>query len=295
MLQLTNKSVFITGGSSGIGLETAKMCAKLGSNVTILARDASKLSKAADQIRHNLEDERQTLVTLQADVADYPQLEKTISEYHSIHPIPDILINSAGVARPGETDGLEIDLFRWMMDINYHGTVNTVKTFLPGMLQRRSGHIVNISSVAGFLGVYGYSAYGASKFAVKGFSDSLRQELKPHNINVSIVFPPDTQTPQLEEESPYKPPLLLASEEGIPILDPEAVARSILHGIEKKRYIITPGFISTVYFLLAGLTGGGLIYSIMDLVMADARNKVRRNPGKYVHPHKIDPDQGRHE
>ena len=91
------------------------------------------------------------------------------------------------------------------MDLNYFGTVNMVKALLPAMLERGSGHIVNISSVAAFLGVFGYSAYGASKYAVRGFSDVLRAEVKPLGVRVSVVFPPDMDTPGLANENKTKP------------------------------------------------------------------------------------------
>ena len=197
-----------------------------------------------------------------------------------------MIINCAGVVQPGEANDQDLDLFQWMMDINFHGTVNTIKAFLPEMIERRSGHIVNISSIAGFLSVYGYSAYSASKFAVKGFSDLLRMELAPSNIKVSVVFPPDTDTPQLEYENKYKPPLLVAAEEGTKALSAEAVAQTIITGILKDQYIITPGFQSKLYFWLVGLTGGGLVYKIVDMSFADARSKLRRNPGKYSHQDK---------
>lgn len=281
------KTVFITGGSSGIGLATAKIFAAEGANIAILARSPEKLAAAKATLESLTPLTDQWITVLQADVADHASLEEAVNRYLEQYDIPDVLINSAGVARPGECIHLETDLYRWMMEINFLGTVNVTKCFLPGMIRRRSGHIVNVSSVAGFMGVYGYSAYGATKFAIKGFSDALRLELQPHNIHVSIVFPPDTQTPQLEEEQPYKPPVLVASEEGIPIMDAQSVAKCILRGIARKRYIITPGFYSTLYFLLTGLTSGGLIYPIMDWVFADARNKVRRNPGKYIKTDKI--------
>jgi 3-dehydrosphinganine reductase len=182
---------------------------------------------------------------------------------------------------------LTIDEYRWMMDLNLHGTVNTVKAFLPGMLQRKSGHIVNISSIAGFLGVYSYTAYSASKFAVKGFTDALRVELTTDQtgVDLSIVFPPDTEGESLEKERAYKPAILAAADEGTPSMTGDAVARAILEGVAKKHYIITPGLWSNLYFKLVGLTGGGLLYTVLDLIFADARNKVRRNQAKYqYHP-----------
>ena len=94
--------------------------------------------------------------------------------------VPDIVINSAGVAHPGYVQELDLDIYHWMMDVNYYGTVHVVKAVLPAMLERGSGYIVNIGSVASRIGVFGYTAYSGSKFAVAGFTDVLRMELKPH-------------------------------------------------------------------------------------------------------------------
>jgi 3-dehydrosphinganine reductase len=247
-----------------------------------MARGAERLDDAAKSIKEAALSQDQLVFPIQADVVSYQSIVDQTRDLLSEHGTPDYLINAAGVARPGEIETMDLDLYRWMMDINFHGTVNSIKAFLPGMIARKSGHIVNISSAAGFLGLFGYTAYGASKFAVKGFTDSLRLEVKPHHIHVSIVFPTDTDTPQLVEDNAHKPPLLVAIEEGSPVSSAEFVAQKIIRGIEKKRYIITPGWYATLLFLATGLTGGGLVYHIMDWMMADARRKIRRNPGKYA-------------
>lgn len=276
------KFALVTGGSSGIGLETARKLVRSGAHVAILARGADRLEAATILLGKEAKSQDQKIIPIQADVASYQSIIDQTRGPLADLGAPDFLINAAGVARPGEFEKVDLDQFRWMMDINFHGTVNSVKAFLPGMIARKSGHIVNISSAAGFLGLFGYTAYGASKFAVKGFSDSLRLELQPHHIHVSIVFPTDTDTPQLVEDNAYKPPILVAIEEGSPVTSAEFVASKIIQGIEKKRYIITPGFYGTLLFLASGLTSGGLIYHIMDWVTADARRKVSRNPGKYT-------------
>jgi 3-dehydrosphinganine reductase len=163
-----------------------------------------------------------------------------------------------------------------MMDINYFGTVNMVKALLPGMVRRGSGHIVNISSVAGFLGVFGYSAYAASKYAVTGFSDVLRAELKPHGIRVSIVFPPDVDTPQLAYESQFRPDETRVLVEGGTILSPEAVAVTILRGVSRGQYVIIPGAIGkTVYWLSHAL--GSAAYPVMDWFVARAKRQAGKN------------------
>ena len=115
-----------------------------------------------------------------------------------------------------------------------------VKALLPAMLERGSGQIVNVSSMAGFVGAFGYTAYGASKYAVRGFSDVLRLEVKPLGIRVSVVFPPDMDTPGLANENKTKPfeTFAAASTKALP---PQQVAKSTLAGMRRGQYIILPG------------------------------------------------------
>jgi len=127
--------------------------------------------------------------------------------------------------------------------------------------------------MAGVIGVYGYSAYGASKYAVRGFSDVLRSELKPKNIQVSIVFPPDTDTPQLEYESEFKPEITKKIAGSAKVMSAQKVALEILEGIMKKQYIIIPGFESKLIFHLSNFLGP-LVYPIMDLIIFQAKKEI---------------------
>ena len=140
------------------------------------------------------------------------------------------------------------------------------------MIERGSGAVVNISSQAGFVGVFGYSAYGASKYAVRGLSDVLRAEMKPLGIHVSVVFPPDTQTPQLDFEAPLKPPETKAIAGSAKVLSADHVAQSILKGVRKGRYIIIPGLEGKLFYRLIGLLGN-LTYPIMDLLVRSSQKK----------------------
>jgi 3-dehydrosphinganine reductase len=128
--------------------------------------------------------------------------------------------------------------------------------------------------MAGYLGVYGYPAYGASKYAVRGFSDALRAELKPKGISVSVVFPPDTDTPQLAYEDQFKPAITRALSSSAKVMSANEVAQITLRQSARKRYIITPGFESALFFTLSNLLGR-LIYWVMDLQIAQAMKKTK--------------------
>jgi 3-dehydrosphinganine reductase len=262
----------ITGGSSGIGLAVARLLAQRGSNVWILARETDKLETALADIKNARQRDGQIFGSVSADVSDLSQVNHAVQQVLKDVGVPHLLINSAGVAKPGYFYETEPETFHWMMDINYFGTVNTIKAVLPGMMSRGSGHIVNISSVAGFMGFFGYSAYGASKFALSGLSDILRAELKPHGIRVSIVYPPDVDTPQLAYESQFRPAETRALIEGWAIMSPEAVADIILGGIIRGRYVILPGFTTKLLYWLSNFIGD-LTYPIMDWLVVRARKR----------------------
>jgi 3-dehydrosphinganine reductase len=140
------------------------------------------------------------------------------------------------------------------------------KLVAPLMMRRRQGHIVNTSSVAGFIGVFGYTAYGASKFAVRGFTDVLRSELKPYGVRVSILFPPDTDTPQLWEENKIKPAETRALAGSVKVMRPEEVARQLLRGVARGQYMILPGLESKLVYMAAGLLGAKLHWFLDAIV-----------------------------
>lgn len=270
-----HKFAFITGGSTGIGFALAKQIVRQGGGVAILARHPETLAFALAELEGLKTHAEQKVVTLQADVTQRSDLEKSLLAMVETHGLPDFVFNSAGVAHPGVFEDLGDDIFHWMMDVNYFGTVNVLKPLVPLMQRRGSGVIVNISSVAGFIGVYGYTAYGASKFAVSGFSDALRAELKPYGIQVSVVFPPDTDTPQLAYESRYKPAVTKEIAGSAKLLSADEVAVETLKAVAKGRYIILPGGESKLFYFLHHFVGR-LLYPVMDLMVNAALRKNKK-------------------
>jgi 3-dehydrosphinganine reductase len=147
------------------------------------------------------------------------------------------------------------------------------------MIERGEGCIVNVASLVALFAGFGYSAYGASKWAIRGLTDTLRYELKSHGIQVNLACPPDTDTPQLAFEEPIKPfetKILAASSK---VYSPETVARDILRGVERNRYIILTGFESKLFYWAAGLTGS-LQYRVLDMLTADAVKKKEKAEAK---------------
>lgn len=233
-----NKKAFITGGSSGIGKATARAFLLAGADVVIAARGQERLDSTVAELKAL---KRGSIEGLILDISDKDQVKNLAPNVIKMLGGLDILVNNAGVARPGKIEDIDDEVFEEMMRINYFGAVWVTRAFLPHFRAQRSGHICNISSFAGLIGIYGYTAYAASKFALAGFSDSLRQELLGDNIHVSLVFPADTETPQLEYENQFKPEETKAIAGNVKMMQPPQVAKEILLGIEAQRYHILPG------------------------------------------------------
>ncbi len=197
MTKLANAHVVITGGSSGIGLETARLAVARGARVSLIARDAGRLAAAADQIG--------AAVTAPADVTDADALAAALTTATEVNGPCDVLVTSAGSSYPGYFERLDDAVFREQMDVDYFGTLHAVRAVVPSMIERGRGHLVTISSTAGLIGVFGYSAYGPAKYAVRGLAETLRPELAPHGIVVACAYPPDTRTPGFDAERALKP------------------------------------------------------------------------------------------
>lgn len=236
-----NQHAIITGGSSGIGKAIALQLTQQGASVSIIARDWPKLKLAQTEIEQAGVSPSQKVLALSADVSDRPQAEQAIQTAITQLGPPSLLITSAGIAYPGYFQDIPIEIFEQTMAINYFGTLYCIRAALPAMEQQRQGQIVIVSSGAGLVGLYGYSAYGPSKFAVRGLAESLRAELKPVGIGVAIAYPPDTDTPQLIEESKTKPPATKEITATAKLWQASDVASVILKGIQQGKFEISPG------------------------------------------------------
>ncbi len=229
----------VTGGSSGIGKAIALRLAQQGANVSIIARGQARLHLAKEEIEAVRKVAGQKVVTVAADVSDRTQAEPAIQTAIQQLGPPQLLITSAGIARPGHFQELPVDAFEQVMSTNYFGTLYCIRAALPAMEQR--SQLCLISSGAALVGLYGYSAYGPSKFAVRGLAESLRAELKPIGIHVSIAYPPDTDTPQLIEENKTKPAATKQITATAKAWRADDVAEIILKGIQQNKFEISPG------------------------------------------------------
>jgi 3-dehydrosphinganine reductase len=232
----------LTGGSSGIGLAAAKLLARRGMHLSILARDPARLAVAAQDVEREFCDREQRCAVFPVDVADRLALEKAIERAVAALGAPSLLIAAAGFARSGYFLDIPPEEFARSLAVNHLGAVYAARAVLPAMRERGGGHIVLISSGAGLVGIFGYTAYSSAKFALRGFAEALRAEAKRWGVGVSIVYPPDTETPGFAAEERTKPPETRRIGEGGGRLSAEMVARAIVRGVEKNRIAITPGW-----------------------------------------------------
>jgi len=254
MTQLTDAHVLITGGSRGIGLATARRALQRGARVSLVARDAEQLARAEDELESGAGDPTRVAAE-PADVTDREGFERALGLLIAQFGPVDVLITSAGGARPGHFEELTIEDFEQQMALNYFGTVHPIRAVVPSMIERGHGHLLLVSSAAGLVGVYGYSAYSPTKFAVRGLAETLRAELKPHGIAVGCAFPPDTDTPGLATENETKPEATRRISAAIKVRSPDAVAKSIIRGIERDRLVVTADPSSAMLARAAGMVG----------------------------------------
>lgn len=244
MKSFKGKIALITGASSGIGESIALALAAQGAHLELVARDRERLEQVRDRcvalgVKVHLHF---------ADVADEEKMNALADEVHSRHAAIDILVNNAGVVMGGFTWEVETADWRRLHDINVMGVVHGIRAFVPKMIERRQdGHVVNISSVSGLVGVRGMGTYSASKFAVIGLSESLRMELHRHKIGVSVVCPGYVKTPI---QSKVKMVGTLSSPEARARVDkefsktnllPESVAKRTLQAIRSNEFIASIG------------------------------------------------------
>jgi len=263
------KNVYITGGSSGIGLAAAELLAREGANVIVFARGRERLEEAVKRISARAAGGGQRFAWKQLDITDPGEVERVMEESVREFGPPDILINSAGRALPDYFENIPYRQLDESMKLHLYGNWSTIKALLPHLKERR-GHIVNVSSVLGFMGVFGYADYAASKFALFGLTEVLKSELKPHGVRVSSLCPPDTDTPGFEVENRNKPPETVAVSEGGGLMRPEEVARALIKGMEKGRFFIGPGSARMLYLMKRYLPW------VVELAMDRAIRKVRR-------------------
>jgi NADP-dependent 3-hydroxy acid dehydrogenase YdfG len=217
---VAGKVVAVTGGARGIGRATADALAAAGARVAIGDVDGPAAAEAADRIGYGVQ-------AMPVDVGDEASFEGFLDAVESrIGPL-DVLVNNAGIMLLGPFVAESQDAARQMVDINLHGVLIGSRLALRRMLPRRAGHLVNIASQAGKVGTAGGATYSATKHAVVGLSETIRQEVRGSGIRVSVVLPSAVNTELAAG---------LARTRGLPVIEPEEVAAAVLGALARPRF-----------------------------------------------------------
>ncbi|MBJ18407.1 MAG: acetoin dehydrogenase [Deltaproteobacteria bacterium] len=232
MNELMGRVAVITGGASGVGLATADLLAGRGCELALVDLNPVKLEAAAREFESR---GIRTSIHL-ADVADPERMSRLPGEVVAEHGGVNILINNAGVSVAATFEDQTIEDLQWIVGINFWGVVHGCKFFLPELKKADEAHIVNISSMFGFIGVPSQSSYCATKFAVKGFTESLWAELRGTNIGVTSIHPGGINTSIHETMRSYDDEIREATVSGLERSRPPAkVARVIVRAIDKNK------------------------------------------------------------
>ncbi len=237
-MKLAGKTVVVTGAGSGIGRATALAAAREGARIAACDVDQPRLDALAAELGER------ALVMRRVDVADRAQMSAFADAVHAAVPAADVVINNAGVAVGGTFLDTSLDDWDWLLGINLRGVVHGCHFFVRPMVERGTGHVINISSILGIYPAPNVTAYVASKFAVLGFSRALRAELGPRGVGVTAICPGMIATAIVADGrmagavGASKPRMIERFKKG---LSPDRVADVILDAVRTNPAIRTVG------------------------------------------------------
>lgn len=268
-MKVQNKVIVVTGGGSGIGRELVLNLLSRGARVAAVDIDGSALQGTLD-LAGNASG---ALTTHLVDITDRDSVARLPAQVISRHGAVDGIINNAGIIQPFARAGdLEYAAIDRVMDVNFHGTLYVTRAFLPHLLTRPEAHIVNVSSMGGFLPVPGQSIYGASKAAVKLLTEGMSSELMGTSVRVTVVIPGAIGTniavnsgTDLSFESAGS-----GAWQVVKPLEPSKAAQTIVDGIERNRYRVLVGLDSKLMDFLYRVSpkhASSLIFKLMNSLL----------------------------
>lgn len=236
--RIRGKVAIVTGATGGIGTEIARSLARHGARLVLSGRNSAALATLAAELQRSGVE----AVSIASDVTDPAAVERLVAEATAALGGIDIIVCNAGIYVRGAVKDLPLESIRQCMETNYYGAVHLIRAVLPGMLARGSGHIVAVSSVDGKKGLIPDAAYAASKYALTGFMDVLRQELHGTGVYASTIFPERVDTPMIDNLA-----LPLMSRR----LPPSAVAGAVIKAIRQRRREIILSFAGPKFLIVA--------------------------------------------
>ena len=251
---LSGKLVFVTGAASGIGRAVAEAAAREGAVLHLTDIQGDLLETVAEEIRRDGGD---VAFARAADLSDYDAVRSLAAELTRDHGSMDVVMNIAGISTWGTVRSLEHSDWKRLVDVNLMGPIHVIEELVPPMIEaRRGGHLVNVSSAAGIIGMPWHAAYSASKFGLRGVSEVLRFDLRRHRIGVSLVCPGGVRTPLtqtvriagIDKESPA----FRKAQAGFHkrAVTPEKAAEAIIRGVHRNKYwVYTSNDIRMIHLL----------------------------------------------
>lgn len=238
-MKISGKTILVTGAGGGIGRELVLALISGGAKVVAVDLKAEFL----EDLKKTIKEDKNFLITRVLDITKKEEVEGLVEDFSKEKIYLDGIINNAGIIQPfAKVNDLDYSAVERVMNVNFYGPLFLIKSFLPQLLSRPEAHIVNVSSMGGFLPVPGQSVYGASKAALKLLTEGLYAELKNTNVKVSAVFPGATKT-NIATNSGLKnmSQKNQDSSQKIPTLSPQKVAQIIVSGIKKDKFQIFTG------------------------------------------------------
>ncbi len=263
--------VYITGGSSGIGYACAAELYGIAHSIVLIARRKTLLAEAEQRLRAQASPGAVAtkITSYSLDVREGRRCQRLWRQLAEEQGAPTLLINSAGSVIPGYFTEIDDAALHSMWQTNLLGIWHSLQALLPHMAA--GSQVINVASFAGLLGIFGYSAYSASKYAVIGLSEALRNEYAGR-IAISVLCPSDTDTPQLAEENRLKPPETAAVAGAISPMQPRYVARYALRKAARGTFLIVPGSYPSLVWAIKRWAPR-LLYRVIDRsVRATAKN-----------------------
>jgi 3-dehydrosphinganine reductase len=271
MKDLDGKNVVITGGSYGIGLEIARVFLRQGANVFTVARNKEKLDASVEGLKKDARSNR-TVLGYSSDVGDWPRISETIKQIAADNGGIDVVINNAGIYVPDYFERQDVEIFEKTDRTNYLGSVFTTKAALPFLLERKKSAVVFVSSAAGIKGIFGYSSYSPTKAAVLSLAEAVKSELKDKGLQVTVLCPPDVDTPGHAEELKIRPPECDALAESAGLMTASEMAEVFMEGFKKGKFMVIGGFDTKLLYRLNGISPRFVDF-YFDRLIAKCRKK----------------------
>lgn len=266
-ISLKGKNVILTGASSGIGWEAACLFAEQGANVAIAARSVDKLGELEKELKgYGIK-----VLKVQTDVSKVTDCKKLIKEAVDKLGSIDILVNNAGVTYRGEVRDVELKDLEQMIEINLKAPIRLTKLALPHILKSGTARIINVASILGIIPIPTEAVYSATKFALRGFSYALAQELEGTNVRVCLICPGPVETPMILDEMDKIHDLVYSPPVSTPKEIAELIVNSAIDGKMERIKPIHTGILSKIGFLLPPLRK--LVQPLME--KQGARRKKR--------------------